>query len=70
MKAGFMSTHFLRYSSLAANLSLMLFEVDVVIAITNFTSYIHRAVLSANVRKFRGIKFHQKMDTMEANETR
>ena len=39
-------------------LSLILFEVDAAVAITNFTSYTNRAVLSANVSKFRGIKFH------------
>jgi hypothetical protein len=51
-------------------MSPTLFEADFVNTITNLVSYTHCALLSANVRKFRGIKLNFKLDSMKDNETR
>jgi hypothetical protein len=47
-----LSTHFLRYTTMAANLTPKMSELEVIDAIGgHYLNYIQRALLSANVRK-------------------
>jgi hypothetical protein len=71
-KDGPMFAHFLRYSSVAANLSPRLSEVDIVEAITvHFAPYNQRTLSSANVRAIRNaLGLLNILDSMEANDSR
>jgi hypothetical protein len=66
-----MSSHFLKYSVLAANLSPRLSELDLVDAIAgHFPPYVQTALLSAGVRTVQdALTFLNKLETMEQADT-
>ena len=65
-----MSTHFLRYSVMAANLTPRLSDVNTINAISgHFAPYVQRALLSANVRTVQdALNFLSKLESIEAGE--
>jgi hypothetical protein len=66
-----MSSHFLKYSVLAANLSPKLSELDLIEAMAgHFPPYVQRAFLSASVRTIQDtLTFLNKLETMEQTDS-
>ena len=67
-----MSAHFLRYATMAANLTPKLSELEVIDAIGgHYPNYIQRALLSANIKTIQqALNFLNKLQIMEDGEAR
>jgi hypothetical protein len=65
-----LSAHFLRYATMAANLTPRMSELEVIDAIGgHYPNYIQRALLSANVRSIQeALNFFSKLQIMEDDE--